>query len=179
MSLNNFDDQSWFLMWSKFGSSLSVSLSWEHWVCQTKSCTALQAHALQIVGARLSDELAVVLIAMTLALIVALFVMNWSLVMSGLVVYLIVQVCCNSAVVHGLSIVGSVMFVVVGGLMGDVLGLVVMTGLVGDVLVFGVVVVTFEAVISVSTVLVRVVVVMDGLVSRVVLTVGGVVVMVG
>jgi len=91
---------------------------------------------------------------MSLALIVTLFMVNWSLVMSGLVVKIIVQVSSDSGVMHGLFIVGSLVFAVVNGLMGDVLA-------------FGVVMVTPVGVISVSAVLVRVVFVMDGLMSGV------------
>ena len=86
------------------------------------------------------------------------------------------QVCCNGGVVHGLFIVGSLVFVVVGGLMGDILALVVMTGLVGGVLASGVEVVTLEGVVSMSAIFVGVVAVMDGLVCGVVLAVRNVVV---
>ena len=53
--------------------------------------------------------------------------MNWSLVTSGLFLCKILQVCCNSAVVHGLSIVVSAMFVTVGGIMGVVPAVVAVT----------------------------------------------------
>ena len=113
---------------------------------------AIQTFAIESVGALLTDflvHITTIYIAMSLALIVALFMVNWSLVMSGLI-----HVSSNSRVMHGLLIVGSLVFLVVSWLMGDVLA-------------FGVVMVTPVGVITVSTVLVRVVVVMDGLVDGV------------
>ena len=53
--------------------------------------------------------------------------MSWSLILSGLFVCVIRQVCCNSTVVHGLSIVVSAMFVTVGGIMGVVPAVVAVT----------------------------------------------------
>ena len=113
---------------------------------------------------------------MSLTLIVALFMVNWCHLMS-----VFVQVSSDSGVMHGLFVVGSPVFVVVSGLIRDVVALVVMTGLMGHVFTSGVVMVTPVGVISVSAVLVGVVVMVDGLVSGVgsmgscvVLTVGGV-----
>ena len=63
--------------------------------------------------------------------------MSWSLILSGLFVCVIWQVCCNSAM-----IVGSAMIVTVGGIMGVVPALVLMTGRVGVVPTLGVVAVT-------------------------------------